>query len=56
MGFKLHRGNSRGLSPPLSANIQGLKRSVEVEEVDRVASSPILKRVREEEQRDVPFG
>jgi hypothetical protein len=55
VGFKLHRGNSRGLSPPLSANIQGLKRSVEEEEVDRVASSPILKRVREEEQRDSPI-
>jgi hypothetical protein len=31
-GFKLQRGNSQGLSPPISAKIQGLKGSVEGEE------------------------
>ena len=38
-----------------NTNIQGLKGSVEGEEVDRVVSPPILKRVREEEQRDSPL-
>ena len=54
-GFKLQRGNSRGLSPPLIANIQGLKGSVEGEEVDREVSPSILKREREEEQPDSPL-
>ena len=54
-GFKLQKGNSRGPSPPPSANIQGLKGSVEGEEVDRLVSPPILKRDREEEQRASPL-
>ena len=54
-GFKLQRGNSRGLSPPPTANMQGLKGSVEGEEVDRVVSPPILKRDRKEEQGAIPL-
>ena len=43
------------MSPPLSAKIQGLKGSMEEEEVDRMVSPPILKRERDEEQRVSPL-
>ena len=54
-GFKLQRGNSRGLSQPLIANIQGLKELKEGGEVD-MEVSPSTWNIEEKDQQDNLLG